>query len=804
MKKAFCVFCLLSSVLRPALAAPAALPPVSDLKAFGAYFDGLATNAVDRATFPKWAAAADAFAKAAQSARKRTAAEKRDLLAEFLANGSTFGLNTGNLEKESAVDLGAAFMEAAVGVLTKRMPQQGLTPEFTLRRDAKLLALQQTAGSFDGKTAAAETLERTLFGMKAEALADPAAARAAQEAVAALEKFRISREDWAGVLTLWDRVAAERAEVYGGAGNAKLVRLGAQAAVAMQIGDSDLFAKTADELDRALPLDASGFAVVRSAINKVGVKSEAACRLLKRFAENRAKLDPATHFDVLLLYYVQLETPAWRVKMRPLEPLRALWEEGCALARDNRRMPFGRLRNLWRDSLKTRHCWAELLALAEEDAAHPKSGLRDKLAVARYAYQAGEYEKFSAAWAAVSADAKLDAQEAFCLAALKAKIESKDLGDFVRRVRELRGDRDVPAWFNALRAACKHFYEMDNGIEMSRYIATLLDLSNEQLWPEERVEYTATFVKEAPESAQAALAADIFSKVKTDDRIGAFNVWNWMDKNADLARLKTNPQPNLHADRPDREGVFCACYDEKGVHVYAKLKDPDAWKARAGLEDPLYCECSVQTGDEDGWHWRVFSALVNDRKADIEWDSPQLGRKMTIDTLKNDVFIGDNVYGVHVFLPWTAAYDRLPADGKGFWRVVLAVRWADKFGSIGGASTHELGRGLKLSFDMSGKDAEAVRLGVLRAAVGEYRKFRKAWENAEFWADPSIGDPAFYEAEVGPWLKELDGVATEASAPDLKPEDVVRLSARLADLSDTRLRLDAKRAAWVREALWKE
>ena len=174
---------------------------------------------------------------------------------------------------------------------------------------------------------------------------------------------------------------------------------------------------------------------------------------------------------------------------------------------------------------------------------------------------------------------------------------------------------------------------------------------------------------------------------------------------------------------------------------------------------------------------------------------------MTRDFLKTDVHAAKDCYVAHVYLPWLVAYDRLPTGKDGLWRFVAVVHWAGLMGAIGGSSVHELGRGMQVRFSMDEKAALAVRLGTLRAAAGAYRRFRRQWENADFWGDPSMGDPAFYEARVKPYLAELDALAAETEG-DLDAAACARLSTRLVDLADTRLQIDALRAAWLRNRLF--
>ena len=780
-----------------------------DTKTLGALFDLLAKEPVGVETFNLWSKAAEQVNAAALVARdKRKAAAAQELIAGFREGGTTFGLNTGSLEKESANDPGAPFVEAARAVLLKRMPQQGLALRFQLQRDVALLVLQQKAGSRAGKFAANDVVEKAAFAAEPT---DRDGTNAVVKAFDAALAFRLSVKDWKGYRALWDRIAAERGACYA---NVQALRLASLANAACQANDETEFDRIAAEMDK-LPLDKNALDAVDQNTRLMARRTDGAAamraRLWQRFIDARATFAPTERMRILAaMAGFADQSQQRRLPCGPIEPLRKVWEEAAALEREtiaadkrHRGVSANQIRTTWLRALQTYHLWNEAYELVRDNATTPKANAAQRVECVRLAALTGDDAAFTAAYAAVITNAQLSATQRFNLQVLAARRATTNQQEFAKRVTALRGEEDVKVWFNLLRGACKFLYEYDSDVDGSRFVLTLVALSAEQLWPEERVTYTAKFLEDAPTTANAAYVADVFKKLATDNRMGKFNCWDWMDKNKDLARLRSGERPSIAAEVEGREATVCACYDTRGVHFYLKFNDPEAWKTRDGLADGLYMECSVQTGDEASWNWELFSALHPDNKVDVEWDSPQPGRKMTHDYLRSDVFVAKDCYVVHVFAPWLLAYDRIPSGKDALWRFVAVAGWAGQFGSLGGGSVHELGRGMHVFFDMPAQAERAVRLGVLRAAAGEYRRFRKAWENADFWGDPSIGDPAFYEAQVKPFLAELDAAANETEG-DLDDVALARLSSRLADFSDTRLALDAKRAAYLRAKRFSE
>ena len=617
-----------------------------------------------------------------------------------------------------------------------------------------------------------------------------------------LVKFRADRKEWKELAQLADEFATKLEGRYPDV-RAKMTaqRLNAF----FQCDDERAFDALAAEVAK-MPLDKKTMDIVDSACGMMARRfADPTGRrqaLWQRFVDRRAELEPALRARAL-------------VAMFGFGQERAAWKELNELAQATKeskgRVSTGALRGRYVNYLTQQNAWKELLPFHAEDAANPRAHYTANATLARTAFLAGERETCLKA-IALCTNAQFKAQDKFNLQVLKAVVETKDEKSFAARIPALRGDMDVPTWFNSLRGACKYLYQLRSTPEMSWRIKQLVSLSFEQLWPEERVRYTATYVEEAPSTAEGALRTGLFTRLKTENRLGKYSVWDWMggdwmgyaNRSKDSKRLKSVEKPHLEADVPGKEGCVVVCYDACGVHFYVKLNDPEAWKTRACMADGLYFECSIQTGDEASWHWEILSARHPENKQPVEWDSPQFGRKMTCDYVKNDVYVGNDCYVVHVFAPWLLAYDRLPTEKGAFWRFVGVCGWAGQFGSIGGSNVHELGRGMQLDFEMSDKAKAAVKLGVLRAAAGEFETFAAKWENAEFWADPHLGDAKFYDEVVKPYLAEVKEAAKAAMAPELSAADVDRLSAHLWDFSDTRLVLDAKRADWLKTRYFAE
>lgn len=406
--------------------------------------------------------------------------------------------------------------------------------------------------------------------------------------------------------------------------------------------------------------------------------------------------------------------------------------------------------------------------------------------------------------------------------ALRAYLEAKDPKDFLARIEalepqkkeilECKGDGPVELdkrYMLAVRDTSRFIYSLSTKPEIVPYVRVLTDFTRRKLMhPEERVVYVAKYWKDAPASAEAALRAGVFEKLPQENRIGAYCAYNHFGsgrpgkeftQRKDITQVKSAEKPHLAADKPGKEAGVCVAFDDTGLHVYAKFNDPNARKTRLGIEDKFNVEYVLNAGDADGtWHWNMITALDPDFDAGVEWDAPRKGYKIGRDYLKTDVHVADDCYVFHLFAPWILHWTRLPKNGDA-WRLALIAGWGDQFGALGGGIVHELGHAMKIVFDVSYPERQAMRHGLLNQAAGDFRKANAKWENVGFWEDPHMGDPVFYYKEVEPFVMELNKDAKAlADGPDEATFE--RLwNERLEQWADFILAVNAMRVKWLEE-----
>lgn len=392
-----------------------------------------------------------------------------------------------------------------------------------------------------------------------------------------------------------------------------------------------------------------------------------------------------------------------------------------------------------------------------------------------------------------------------------AYARAKSVDEFKASVLALRpegvGDE---LYFDLLRNAQRPFLHLVLDREGSRYARALVEVSQTFEREEETLHYDVRFAADAPRSAEAAYLADVFGrkaffsgKYDVERRFAPYRAANDLWRKDEKRLLKCRPEMKLGAGEDGRGIELVALAAPEGLHFYLRVEDPDGWKRRAWAANASWFEFYVLPGENADRDYHVSS---NSRGVqpfgDVENCTTAPGRRLTRDCVKSDAIMYDDAMYLHGFVSWTQSYEELPRNDDP-WTLVVYTFCGGRAYTVGGGALEEFGRGLKLDFKLSDDDRLAIRRYLLRTAVGEYRRVRGKWENAEFWSDPHVGDRPFFAAVVKPYLDEMDAVAKDiVSTRDLSAEQVVAFEKYLPDLMDFRLTLDAKREKWLDERLF--
>ena len=361
-------------------------------------------------------------------------------------------------------------------------------------------------------------------------------------------------------------------------------------------------------------------------------------------------------------------------------------------------------------------------------------------------------------------------QEKFDEAVLRAYEETKDdTAAFRARLEALRplADAEGPSgeakldadrrFFDRLRQSSRRLLNTLRDRRAKAPTDTIVALTMDMLQPEERVDYEVRYDGDLPQSAEGAARSDVFERLPKENRLGGSGVYRPSVADAaaahghprQLKRLRSAPPFRLAADEPGYERNFAAACDGRGLHLYLRCRDPEAWKTAQGIEDAFSFEVSIQPGEFEPERYVAGSCARPNAYPGVEWEAPRPGYRLAMDTVKVDVFAGKDAFCVHALMLWTAATQSVPTDGSR-WHVILYGEAHGRGGSVGGAGSHEMGRAAHLTFRLSAEDVRKVRLGALRAAAGDYLRTRAKWESGDFWNDPHLGDKPFYDQVVKP------------------------------------------------------
>ncbi len=799
----------------------------SDFAKLSALVDVLAKKPVEGPVLDMWFATADTVVNAGLEQKKKKPEEQKEVMAGFREGGTTFGLWQGKDGLDKAPD--QAYFSLARNLLLNKMPQK-LSLVDQAKRNNRVLALAGKAGTAVAQAQAVEAVKQFALTAKPVTRDETNAVVGARN-----DHFRSlsSGRKWEKFAEFAKEYAAKRGDLMTPGLKAEML---AREMAGWDCADLEKpYLQVRDEFMK-LPLDGARFGATRVYRDHVR-NAEHNWFVLKPLVDQRAKLFKGNALGSLLEFWFNnaidrgdfaAACQAFDEMNRLDDQMNKLWKEEearCAAARDIERIsrqnnlkfvPYVRNAEVERPAGYGWRCRGRFVGTAMDRAEYGRAipellkslNPRDRNAsayfdLARAYWKTGKADKALETYELVigtnvtaAADVKTRASY------FKARLQATSPEDLVKRLEALRGEKDDAQWFDALRAAGLALFNMDNSRENVPYLKAVIAASRALVWPDEKVEYKLTWMADAPTSAEGALKTGVFEKLACENRMGRYQVFETYNRNGERAILKSKTEkPDLAANKPGKEAAVCAAYDANGLHVYMKFNDPEAWKARDGIANGLYFEYDFQPGGDTPWHWNMVTR-ADEPNVDqgAVWDSPRKGFKVGAEYIKQDAVSTDTCHVFHLYVPWILCWNEFPKEGD-TWRLVLVAGWAGQFGAMGAGGVHELGRGLHMTFGAIPAEVRAkMTKGLLREAVRDYHMVRDKWENASFWGDADLGDPAFNDKVAWPFMKDCDALANECCKPDLTDERAKEiLETRLFDLADFRLALDAKRSKYLQE-----
>ena len=232
---------------------------------------------------------------------------------------------------------------------------------------------------------------------------------------------------------------------------------------------------------------------------------------------------------------------------------------------------------------------------------------------------------------------------------------------------------------------------------------------------------------------------------------------------------------NGEAFRPSELFAFC---DPAGVKLLLRQYLGNMDDIRAGLAHPPGAEAYVAMGVDDPYRCLLIGTGEDSKTFDgftTQYDNGT-GYRVTREdrgTVRcRSLYLDDGVATL-VEIPWAAAFAAMPPATPAWY--VEFLSWAHGGRSLGGSiSVHNRSSFAEMKFE--GVDASAI-LRIERALLPKAKAVFDAalaagrGGPAEIWADPELGDQAFYLAKVKPLVDAIRPYADRIK-PGMTDEDV--------------------------------
>ncbi len=236
-------------------------------------------------------------------------------------------------------------------------------------------------------------------------------------------------------------------------------------------------------------------------------------------------------------------------------------------------------------------------------------------------------------------------------------------------------------------------------------------------------------------------------------------------------------------EKPGRM-AFTTVADRYALHIFLRVEDAEARLVESGFKGGVTTEMYFAPGADQPY--TCFGSNPRDgltftfQTSYPSADHARLDREATKGThFKSEAAFSDNDYVLHLTFPWDDFYQKLPSP-KAEWKFECMAWGVDGGFTWGGSiGIHNASRWGTLAIDLTPAQLTEIRRGILmRTAKGGWRNRPypggASLDYFDKWADPEIGDPAFYEASLKPLKEELADYAARIK-PDMTDADVNEL-----------------------------
>ena len=291
--------------------------------------------------------------------------------------------------------------------------------------------------------------------------------------------------------------------------------------------------------------------------------------------------------------------------------------------------------------------------------------------------------------------------------------------------------------------------------------ATAIDTVRSTLIKQEpRRSFRVQFVDNAPYDISAWLRSPYINekgKYAVLDRKYGNNLKNLLATDAAI----TNRSLGASNSRDSRKARFSAVCDADGIHLFLLAPCRNFKDVADGLERVASYEMYLAPGKNEPYHCLIMNP-GSDRFYD-KFHTMYRNRHYRRITVKNGTVYYEKratPQGVAAYLriPWIAFYDKIPQNGDKY--EFEAIYWANGGYSWGGSkSVHNRSSfGDWIFSGMTPQALNSIKRRIISRAYSHYKDQKAGSKNGvlDFWEDPELGDPKFYNTCLRKMVEKLD------------------------------------------------
>lgn len=252
---------------------------------------------------------------------------------------------------------------------------------------------------------------------------------------------------------------------------------------------------------------------------------------------------------------------------------------------------------------------------------------------------------------------------------------------------------------------------------------------------------------------------------------------------------------------------FAATCDANGIHLLFTAHDDRARDVEAKLAEAGSYEIYIAPGENQPY----TCLLVNLQSGELgffhtTYNNEQHRRvaEKPPATRCEHVFTDDG-YQTSLFLAWDSFYDKLP-DPNDKWDFEC-IHWSRSGGYSwnGTRSIHGRSTWGQLQFSISPDQMTELKRKLVFKACAKYRAEKstdgKHQGIIDFWKDPELGDPRFYQQCLALWIAELDSFVPRVQVGMNSAEVELLFKQAVPEWNELRIKIAALRRQYLEEAL---